>query len=247
MGERPRLRPGLIRVWIEAPVIVASILLAFLLEAWWSEHRERVRAGEYLDAVTREFREGRIQLDTVLLKNERAMRATERMIDLTSADVESLTSTEAENLYWDMMQASTFDPSLGALNSLHTSEAIDAIEDITIRAALDAWPGLVADSREDTEAVMETSLSTTEAWAQRGLTPLMLKIARGTGDSLSVKRFLSAFVEDEIGKNRLASRASYLFLYQREIEGLSNRLDEILRLLEGSAGDRLSSTGSPTS
>ena len=211
-------------------MIVVSILLAFGLEALWSQHRERVVANEYLDAVIQEFREGRIQLDTIYAKNERALDATDRMLDLSRAEVESM----------------TFDPSLGALNSLHTSGAIDGVEDMAIRTALDAWPGLVEDSREDTEPMLQASLGTVEAWAQQGMTPLMMDIARGTGDSLAVKHFLSAFPQDEVGKNRLAARGSFIFLYQTEIAGLSDRLDATLSLLEGFGRTRTRRCGGRT-
>ena len=51
------------RLSVEAAAIVASILLAFAIEAWWAEKQERQAELDYLIALQRDFSETRESLE----------------------------------------------------------------------------------------------------------------------------------------------------------------------------------------
>ena len=59
-----------LRVFVEGAVIVASILLAFALDAWWDRRGERVWERAQLEALHGEFTENHIDLSSALEVHE---------------------------------------------------------------------------------------------------------------------------------------------------------------------------------
>ena len=53
----------------EMVLIVASILLAFALDSWWDERRDRVEEGEILQGLQEEFRLNRSTLERRLAQH----------------------------------------------------------------------------------------------------------------------------------------------------------------------------------
>ena len=51
------------RILAEGGAIVASILLAFWIEAWWNEKQERQAELDYLIALQKDFSETRVSLE----------------------------------------------------------------------------------------------------------------------------------------------------------------------------------------
>ena len=66
------------RVAVEGVVIVASILIAFGIDAWWDSRQRRFDEDELLAAVQQNLEDTRIELERVLGSNERSRRALDR-------------------------------------------------------------------------------------------------------------------------------------------------------------------------
>lgn len=85
------------RVLIEAAAIVASILLAFWIDAWWDTTRDREREAVILSALLDDLQYMRKQVDSQRIYNEAILDATETLLragtrgaDLGAAEVDKL-------------------------------------------------------------------------------------------------------------------------------------------------------------
>jgi len=63
------------RLIVEGVVIVLSILLAFAIDAWWSERQERIEEAEILLGLKQEFTDTRIVLEQQISKHSIMLQA----------------------------------------------------------------------------------------------------------------------------------------------------------------------------
>jgi hypothetical protein len=59
------------RVLVEGAVIVASILLAFGIEAWWNGAQERLEERQILSSLAEDFRTNKAEAESVTSTYER--------------------------------------------------------------------------------------------------------------------------------------------------------------------------------
>lgn len=134
----------------EIIAIVASILLAFAIDAWWDEWQEAREAQEILVDLREEFQA--VGADLVVRRSE-WQAAEESMARLlrsaASGDVPppAVMDTLLHHLTW----TSTFDPGSGALEAVLSSGRLEWIEDLELRTALAGWPGVVQEIRDNEE------------------------------------------------------------------------------------------------
>jgi len=137
------------RFLIEAFVIVVSILLAFGIDAWWDEQRERSEEAEVLAGLHREFEEYRDVLN----------RRIELHAEILSAITAVLESTEAGawvSMDWDMDSAigralspPTTNLGGGVRDALVQAGRLELLSDPTLRERLAAWPGFYEEVLDD--------------------------------------------------------------------------------------------------
>lgn len=68
------------RFAVESFVIVASILLAFTIDAWWNNREESRRTRQYLSALDGEFSQAGAEMDEQLLDHERQLIAIDSLL-----------------------------------------------------------------------------------------------------------------------------------------------------------------------
>ena len=122
------------RIFIEATAIVASILVAFSIDAWWQNRTERIIEVQYLQAL----REDLVRSLELLDENE-AFQA------LQLEYLESLLLTDSDTPYSEQLRRwiddglwniGTYQPQLSALEDLESSGQAQIIENQEIRRAL---------------------------------------------------------------------------------------------------------------
>jgi hypothetical protein len=155
-----RINP-LVWLLLQAVAIVASILLAFAIDAWWNQRKETVEKNIMLQSIKAEM-----LLDQQSMKQDRVYRqaAMESTISLLSAmaagryeDAEKSIDRRLGDLTWfSGMRFST-----AAVESLLSSGRVAAIEDDRLRLYLVRWPNAVeAWSKvqgQDYETLMEVT------------------------------------------------------------------------------------------
>ncbi len=132
------------RIAVEAPAIVASILLALAMDAGWQEYVEDQREREVLNALLDDFETTKANIKdwrnfhlAVQQSNTKLLKAvTSSEITLTDDQIGRLLS---ELSWWD--SGSYF--STGALNSLIYGGELSVIEDDALRQLLADWPSQI--------------------------------------------------------------------------------------------------------
>ncbi len=122
-----------LRVFVEGVVIVGSILLAFWIEAWWSDSQERVAEAEYLTAIQNEIEENLSAVAANMRVTEIGYQALQRAEDLLvgggyadSASVFVLSLVRGSGSGGPRISSAVFD-------ELTSSGRIVVIEDLAIR------------------------------------------------------------------------------------------------------------------
>jgi hypothetical protein len=68
------------RISVEAAAIVASILLAFAIDAWWDDRLDQQQEDEVLAILLAEFEDNRTELDQTLLTLAKSHNAADQLL-----------------------------------------------------------------------------------------------------------------------------------------------------------------------
>jgi len=82
-----------LRVFVEGLVIVASILLAFAIDAWWAQRQDRILERQYLSRLSEDLRLGTRQLDNQLDRLGNAMDASRALAAALDEGLQSTTDS----------------------------------------------------------------------------------------------------------------------------------------------------------
>ncbi len=125
-------------------MIVASILLAFGIQAWWDASREREEERQALEALAREFRAASALLDRQLLLTDSIVAATETILEWTGPSADSRYADSLAVLLPTVTRLPGFEPPSGTLDALLGSGDLRLIESDSLRAALASFPSRLA-------------------------------------------------------------------------------------------------------
>ena len=122
------------RIFVEATAIIASILLAFTIDAWWQNRTDRLVEAQYLQAMRADLLRSLELLD----ENEATQR---RQVGY----LESLLLTNGDTPYSDelrlwlddgLFNVGTYQPQISALHELESSAQTQIIQNQDLRRAL---------------------------------------------------------------------------------------------------------------
>lgn len=138
-----------LRIFAEGVAIVAGILLAFGIDAWWQDRQTRSEEQQILLGLAEEF----IPIHEVL--NEHMSEHLERLEVLANvlsvidegktADVGPI----VDLALMEMMRPSTTDLGNGTLDALLSSGRIEILTNRTLAAKLAAWNGVMGEVWDD--------------------------------------------------------------------------------------------------
>ena len=129
------------RLAAEAAAIVASILLAFWIDAWWDGRKDTLEEHEILVGLKAEFVDLRSRLDQWANLNREGMAVLEKYLS------DSVTGMDSESIEWVFAYAyliNVLDQG-GALDALLASGRLERITDRDIRVLLEKWPDWLED------------------------------------------------------------------------------------------------------
>ncbi len=144
-----QVKPQLARILIEIFVIIVSILLAFAIEAWWSEFKERKVEHEILLGIREDFLYNSDLLDITEEKHLQGLEAANILASMAGPEAElTITNDSIEYLIQSLRNHWTYDPMTGTLLALINSD-ITLVENWELRKSLVSWLDLVEDMNED--------------------------------------------------------------------------------------------------
>jgi hypothetical protein len=138
----------------EIVAIVASILLAFAIDAWWDEWQEGREAQRILVDLREEFQTLGEDMELRVVDWEEAEAAMARLLDAARTGG-APPPPVMDSLLYHLIWTSTFDPGTGALDALLSSGRLEWIDDLELRTQLAGWPGVIQEIRDNEEVGRE--------------------------------------------------------------------------------------------
>ena len=225
------------RVGIEAMAIVASILMAFAIDAWWQERQESNEEQVALEALRQEFLENIELLQAAHEVHVNLAETADRLNLLVSSTADGEVIQVTDSLLVVLITFRTPEVAAGTLNTLLASGRIGIIRDREVQQALAGWPALVENAYED-EVLVRNFLMDQLIPGLAGRVDLTgVMAARTTSGLVSGNAFNLSGQEygvrvDAITRTLIGQRA---YLARMVISGSQSRLDgaeAILALIE---------------
>ena len=216
-------------------MIVASILLAFGIEAWWAQRLERADETEALSRLDVEF----AQVDSVMREwrqnHQAVLSASEELLAHVGPDGSTSIDTDRIGALLSVVVFTwTLDPPSGVLSSLLASGQLSLIQNEELRAALASWDSLLDDLRGDEQLAFQLVTEQLGPYLDRRVS-LRAVESLGDGYSSGTSDFPSGFrdvLADREFENLLHGRAgnTYWILasYDQALDALT-RIRSILR------------------
>lgn len=175
------------RILVEGTAIVASILLAFGIDAWWDERRERGDEREVLLALKVEFEVNKREAKAVIDHHEASIQRIREFKSMQPESIEAMAPVDFRLLVASFASPRTFDPQRGSVRALIGAGKLGILRDHALRDALMSFMTIVEDADEDRYYMGETSL-----WVWRELLRLggpwrMLPTSYELGDCKDTK------------------------------------------------------------
>ena len=225
------------RVGIEATAIVASILLAFSIQAWWDNLQAREAEQIALLSLLDDFESSRIEL-TDRIQSVQGSRT--RFLAFESASLENLGAlpqSVSEQMLSSISTGGTFDAYLGTLDAIAADGRLALIRDDSIRRLLSKWTKAMKDIEEDNMAVRSGAIrvrTKMEPYGGPFFTgfigesgpPASNIFPRANGSVVAKLRSDASFV------STVRSHQFSMSLYLMELEKASEIVDELVRLLK---------------
>lgn len=217
------------RYALDTLAVLSGILIAFGLDAGWGVLQEREALRESLAGLRREFLETRVQLDSVMAVNERALDASSDVLGMTVSDLDTRSDEGLGALAGGLGRADTFDPGESALDALVAGSILERISNPELRDRVAAWSGRVNDVREEQAEVRRAEAAIKQHLAMSGV--YVPRLGQGPS-SYSARDRVRITLTDEVARQLYAVRWVAVGLMLAEQRGLSEAADEILGLLD---------------
>jgi len=153
--------PRVLARWpAEAFVVIVSILVAFSLDAWWSERQSAREVREDLKVVGDELARNAELIESQIDQMQRIVAASGTVGGLLVASSGDQSIEAADTLiYWVVSVNPTLDVSLGGLDALLASGRLQAIGDAELRIRLAGLRDRIGDAVEEQLVARDVALS----------------------------------------------------------------------------------------
>lgn len=225
------------RLAIEATVIVASILLAFAIDAWWEERGERNAEVVLLERLRADYIEIQSALNLVESEHREARDACISFMNMPDGASVPATSEGDRMVAVVFLASRTFNPGSGAVVSFHSGEGARLVRNQSLADKLLAWSGLVEELQEE-EANLQKGVA--ERWtpyiaSRVNVGPYVFAfgdLMLGIPSQLSTPTSREPLTVDNEFLNHVLDRFKWQQIALRDIEPVHTAVEEILTLLE---------------
>jgi hypothetical protein len=217
---------------VESAAVIASILLAFGIDATWDAWRERATEREIMEALHDEMLHNREVLATVIRYNDEAAEHFRTFLTLTP---EEISRTQGDRWALDALWAHyTFDPEVGALDLFLERDASTSERGRRVRRSAVNWQALLVDAGEEGQilwAAAHEALRLMSAYAADQIPegdrePNLYTILDDYGPRMARLRTDEEFLTSARAKFTLQQ------IYKGELRVLLEQTDRLLELLE---------------
>jgi hypothetical protein len=226
---------GVPRVLPEVLAIILSILIAFGIDAWWQDRRERESEQAALESLHAEFSQNLIELDTMVQAHRDRITYAERLLALSRADsLDPNPLTMDTLIYHTFVSAGSYNARQGVLSALLASGDLGLIEDQGLRERLGSWSGELDDLVEEEQWIFR---DIQERWVPALLERIPLGRVYAVGWDEPVTEAESdyrAILGDPLLENYVLTRIDSEKFVLRDAVSLRALIEEILDMAETS-------------
>lgn len=232
MSDQPST--GYRRLVVEGVVIVASILLAFSIDALWAQSQDREAERQALVSLESEFESNRQLIQQVIDRHLEFRETIAEFADLPESELQRLDQRRVSEIVLAAANPWTFDPVLGGTDALIGSGRLDLIRDAELREALSSFLNLVADLTEDVGYMASASEAVWEREAELGGPWTDPTTEMSTSGLIGGLSFIPKATSADLV--RLRRDASYMGLMRRYHLNAAYYVQELERLDQHMAG-----------
>ena len=223
------------RLTAEGGAIVISILLAFSIDAWWTEKQEGVREERQIRALISEFQGNHSHLQLDLDRLRGITSNLEELTNKLSSVSEGTEVTVFDRYFWSVRQGGIADPSTGTLDAMISSGNLGLLQNESLRSALSDWSAMLDEVQADQQTLRNFTAGE--------LIPYLGTL--GDFSSLVLARSNESDAPDNQrtvqSTGRLRTSVAYKLLMSRvalaKLETLVTRTESIIDLLKRSHAD----------
>lgn len=149
-------RRNIAKLALEGAVVVASILVAFALDAWWAERQLRDETVEDLAIVEHELGENLRLVQLTIEIMQQVVAATDTLVAELEAHPEPTTvDIKDTTIFWAIFINPTLDPSLGGTDAWIAAGRLAGLDSAELRQRLASVRGKVEDVVEEQRVARE--------------------------------------------------------------------------------------------
>ena len=147
------------RIVVEGAAIVASILLAFAIDAWWEDRQLAQETAEDLAIVKAELAENiRLVQVTIDIINQVVEANNDLIGTLSASRAGEFVFIEDTTVFWSLFSNPTFDPSLGGTDAWIATGRLSGLGSPALRQRLASVRGKVDDVVEEHHIAREVGV-----------------------------------------------------------------------------------------
>ncbi len=143
------------RIGVEAVVVVASILMAFGIQAWWDGRSSRDLRVATLERLLADFEGTHSYLGAIIGSNQRTLDSHELLIVALEGDTGPSRVLISDTLLLAALASPTYNPPRASVEMALATGRLTALEDEPLRRLLAEWLQDLDDTAEDELAASE--------------------------------------------------------------------------------------------
>lgn len=178
------------QITVEATAIVASILLAFAIDAWWQDRQDRSDEQEILAGLQSEFVANLDTLTRHLAYTRRDVQTLENIETLIESRQSSNANSIVLETFIEMTTPATTDLRNGSLNALLSAGRLEILRSKKLRMLLAAWDGVMREVWDDQHNNARMVADLFIPYFIQEDYPLF-SIGESSGDSVDIDRILA--------------------------------------------------------
>jgi Family of unknown function (DUF6090) len=133
---------SLLRAVGEIIIVTIGILIAFVLNAWWENHKEQRQEQAHLRALASDFEQNVEQLQLLVAKEELIQQSSLQLLRIARTRQEASAKTVSD-LARGVFTSRRFQPVMGAYEALVNSAGLTLVHDDALRASLASFAAQV--------------------------------------------------------------------------------------------------------
>ena len=220
------------RISIESAAIVASILLAFAIDAWWNNVQQTRELRTTLASFESGFRDH--------------LKGIDQAIETTNAEVEALQSfllaepneeaqisnpADLQRFFLLLFRPGTFDVSDSVLVATLDARSLIPLNSPPLEAAIAQWLGELAELREDRNALRVASQSITLALTRHSEVRNFMALDREDRFGISVEAMRQLHNDEEL-LSQVAKKLVAIRFQRSTLRTLRERGDEVVKVIK---------------